>query len=73
MQYSINDKWELIVTRTIEISDSYNLQKKIKELKISIKSKKEAVDNLTRELEEERDLLKWIKKEKLDQEVDEVL
>ena len=73
MQYSINDKWELIVTRTIEISDSYNLQKKIKELKISIKSKKEAVDNLNKELEEERDLLKWIKKEKLDQEVDEVL
>jgi hypothetical protein len=63
----------LIVTRTIEISDSYNLQKKIKELKISIKSKKEAVDNLNKELEEERDLLKWIKKEKLDQEVDEVL
>ena len=64
MNYSINDKWQLVVTRTVEKVEVFNLREKRKELRASIDSKKEVMEQLKEDIKREVEILKWIQENK---------
>ena len=60
MKYSINDRGQLVVTKTVEKVETYDIKEKRRELRSSIDSKREVITSLREEMEGETEMLKWI-------------
>lgn len=71
MKYSINDKWQLVVVRTVEKVEVFDLHSKRKELRTSIDSKREVMESLKEEIERDVEILKWIKENTKEEEQEE--
>lgn len=62
MKLEINKKWELLVKKSIEKIETFNVSSKRKKLKNSIESKTEVITSLQAEIKEEQAILDWITK-----------
>lgn len=61
MNYSINEKGQLVVIRTVEKVEVFDLRSKRQELRTSIDSKREVMESLKEEIDRDVAILKWIR------------
>lgn len=73
MKYSINEKWQLVVVRTVEKVEVFDLRSKRKELRTSIDSKREVMESLKEEIERDLAMLKWIRENTKEDESEEII